>query len=78
MKFEPNCMVRNVQNFEVVFFYKKNVYKTIFDETMTPFCKMFLPMKELFNGKLLSFRLLAFCAPKPMVVREVLLGLKFK
>ena len=38
----------------------KNLFfkKSIFDETLTPFCNTFLLLKQLFNGKLLTFRLL--------------------
>ena len=58
-KFEPNRKVRNVQNVE--FFAKKNeFFKTIFDKALTPFCKAFLQLKQLFNDKLLTFRLLSF------------------
>ena len=44
-KFEPNRLVRNVQNFDL--FDKNQVFKTIFDKTLTPFCKTFLWLKQL-------------------------------
>ena len=40
-KFDANHMAQNVQNFEF-FFDKNRIFKTIFDKTLTPFCKTFL------------------------------------
>ena len=49
-------MVQTTQNFEL-FDQKKNIY----DEALTPFWKMFLLLKQLFNAKLLIWRLQFFC-----------------
>ena len=48
VKFEQNCMVQTIQNFEL--FDKK--WLTIFDQVLTPFWKMFLSLKQLFDAKL--------------------------
>ena len=58
-KFEPNRIVRNVQNLS--FWGKTSSFKNIFDKALTPFCKKFLWLKQLFDGKLLIFRQLSFC-----------------
>ena len=44
VKFEQNCMVGTIQNFE--FFDKK--WLTIFDKVLTPVWKMFLLLEQLF------------------------------
>ena len=50
-KFEPNRIVQNVQNLS--FWGKKSsFFKSIFDKALTPFCKTFLYVKQLFDGKL--------------------------
>ena len=36
VKFEQNCMVQNIQNFEL-FDKKPGLFKTIFDKALTPF-----------------------------------------
>ena len=57
-KFEPNAIVRNVQNF------------TLFDKNPS-FLKLKQVLKQVFYGKLLIFKLLSFGVPKIMVVRYV-------
>ena len=52
VKFEQNRMVRTIQNFEL-FNKKKKKWLTIFDKVLTPFWKMFLSLKHLFDAKLL-------------------------
>ena len=47
VKFEHNCMVSNIQNFEL--FGKK--WLTIFEKGSTPFWVTFLKQKQLFNAK---------------------------
>ena len=54
-KFKPNHMVQNVENFEL-FDKKHEFFKTIFDKTLTPFCKTFLYLKLLFS----DYHLLVF------------------
>ena len=48
VEFEQNCLVQTIQNFEL--FDKK--WLTIFDKVLTPFWKMFLWLKQLFDAKL--------------------------
>ena len=48
VKFEQNLMVRTVQNFEL--FDQKLL--AIFDKVLTPFWKMSLWLKQLFDAKL--------------------------
>ena len=69
MKFEPNC---NIPNYTKVlsFLIKNRFFKTIFDKAMTPLWKTFLQLKQLFNAKLLIFRLPSFSGPKSTVVRH--------
>ena len=77
-KFEANRIIRNVQNLS---FWTKNKtkqnktktssFKTIFDKAMTPFSKTFLWLKQLFDGKVLIFRLLFLDVPKIMVIKHV-------
>ena len=50
---------------------KTEFFKTIFHKASTQFCKTFLFLKQLFNGKLLISRLLSFSVPKNMVVWHV-------
>ena len=50
VKFEQNHMVRTIQNY--VLFDKK--WLTVFDKVLTPFWKMFLLLKQLFDAKLLN------------------------
>ena len=50
---------------------KQMSLETIFDKALTPFCKTFLYLKQLFNGKLLIFKFLSFSVLKIMVVRHV-------
>ena len=49
VKFEQNRIVQTTQNFglfdKTLFFFK-----TIFDKVLTPFWKMFLWLKQLFNA----------------------------
>ena len=49
VKFKQNRMVRTIQNFDL--FDKR--WLTIFDKVLTPFWKMFLLLKQLFDAKLL-------------------------
>ena len=49
VEFEQNRMVRTMQNF--VLFDRK--WLTIFDKVLTPFWKMFLWLKQLFDAKIL-------------------------
>ena len=49
-KFEPNRMTQNVT--KLSFWTRKEFFKTIFDKALTPFCKSFLVLKQLFNGEL--------------------------
>ena len=65
--FEQNRMVQTTRNFEL--FDKK--WLTIFDKALTPFWKMFLYLKQLFNAKLLISRLPSFSVSKITVVRHV-------
>ena len=53
------------------FLTKIEFIKTIFYKVLTPFCKTFVRLKQLFNGKLSIFTLLAFSVPKIMVVGHV-------
>ena len=50
---------------------KLEFLKNIFDKALTPFCKTFLLLKQLCNGKLLIFRPPSVRSPKIMVVRHV-------
>ena len=50
---------------------KLSSFKTKFDKALTPFCKTFLWLKQLFDGKLLIFRLPFFGVPKFMVIQHV-------
>ena len=69
-KSEPNRQVRNVQKLS---FWTKNrvILKLIFYEALTPFCKLFLWLKQLFDVKILIFRLPFFCVPNIMVIQHV-------
>ena len=49
VKFERNCMVRNVQNLELF----DRMWLTIFDNVLMPIWKMFLWLKQVFDAKLL-------------------------
>ena len=52
-KFEPNGMVRN---YTILAFSPKNPdlkKKNIFDKALTPFWKMFLLLRQLFNDEVL-------------------------
>ena len=54
VKFEQNCMVQTIQNFDL--FDKKKKKKkelTIFDKALMPFWKTFLWLTQLFDAKLL-------------------------
>ena len=48
-KFEPSRMVRIAQNFEL-FDTEPSLLTTILDRVLTPFCKTFLYLKQLFNS----------------------------
>ena len=48
VKFEQNIQVQTTPNFEL--FDQKMDFQTIFDKTLTPFWKMFLLLKQLFNA----------------------------
>ena len=50
---------------------KTEFLKKHFWQILTLFCKRFLLLKQLFNGKPLFFRLLSFSVSKIMVVRHV-------
>ena len=67
-KFEANRIVRNVQNFELFDKKKKNkqkiVFNTIFDKTLTPFCKTLLQLKQLFIQKTINFQTTIFQCSK--------------
>ena len=67
VKFEQNCMVRTIQNFEL--FDKK--WLTIFDKVLTPFWKTFLWLKQLFDATQSIKRLSSFSGPKITAVRNV-------
>ena len=71
-----NQMVRNVQNFDL-FDEKPNFFKAILYKALMPFCKAFQKLKQLFNGKVLIFRLLSFSVPKILVVQSVKPGLRW-
>ena len=68
--YDPKCTF-----FKVFFFFfdkkKPPIFKAIFDKALSSFCKTFLQMEQLFNGKLLIFRLPSFGVPKVMVVQHV-------
>ena len=66
VKFEQNRMVWTVQNFEL---FDKNGQP--FDKVLTPFWKMFLWLKQMFDAKLLIWRLSSFSVPKITVVQHV-------
>ena len=69
-KIEANCTVRNVQNLN--FWTKKRVLsKPFLTKRWPPFCKTFLWLKQLFDGKLLIFRLPFFGVQKIMVIQHV-------
>ena len=70
VKCEQNRMVQTTRNFEL-FDKKIGFLKTIFDKALTPFWETFLYLKQLFNAKLLIFRLPSFSIPKITVVRHV-------
>ena len=59
-------------------FWTKNrvLLKPLFDKAFTPFCMTFLWLKQLFDGKLLIFRLPIFGVPKNMVIQHVQPGEK--
>ena len=67
VKFEQNLMIRTIQN--CVLFDKK--WFTIFEQVLTPFWKTFLWLKQLFDTKLLIYRLSSFSVPKITVVQHV-------
>ena len=72
-EFEANRTVQNVQNLSFCI-KKSSSFKTTFDKALTPFCKTFLLLKQLFEhveGKLLVFRLPYFGVPKIMVIQYV-------
>ena len=50
-QFESNRVVQNVPNL------KSSSFNVVFDKALTPFCKTFLSLKQLFDGKLWAFRL---------------------
>ena len=75
-KFEPNRIVRNVQNFEL-FDKNLNFFNTILDKNVDAILKEFLLLKQVFYGKILIFRLLSFGVPKFMVLRHVKPGQMF-
>ena len=53
------------------FFWRKpDFLKTIFDKVLTLFCKTFVQPKQMFNCKLLTFRLLPFSVAKIMVLQH--------
>ena len=52
------------------FWQKTDFLKTPFDKSLTPFCKTFVPLKQLFNGGLLFFWILFFSVPQIIVVRH--------
>ena len=60
VKFEQNCMVWTVQNFE--FFDKK--WLSIFDKVLMPVWKTFLWLNQLLDAKLLNERLTSFSVTK--------------
>ena len=66
-KFKPTRTAKNVQNFELFEEKKTGFLKTIFVKALLPFFKTLLSLKQLFDGKLLLFRLLSFSVPKVMV-----------
>ena len=67
VEFEQNHLIWTIQNFEL--FDKK--WLTIFDKVLTPFWKTFLWLKQLFDAKVLIYRLSSFCVPKITVVQHV-------
>ena len=67
--FEANRMIQIVINVEL--FDKKQVFKKHFWQLLMPFCKTFLYLQQLFDGKLLIGRLPFFSVLKIMVVQHV-------
>ena len=65
VEFEQNRMVKTTRNLEL---FDKNRFKkkpkNILDKALTPFWKTFLLLKQLFNAKLLIYRLPSFSVPK--------------
>ena len=60
--------------YKIFSFFDKKLeffFLILFDKALTPFCKTFQWLKQLFNGKLLIFRLLSFSVSKIMAVRHV-------
>ena len=57
--------------YKILIFLTKKKWLTIFYKVLTPFWKMFLWMKQLFDARLLIKRLSSFSVPKIMVVRHV-------
>ena len=53
------------------FWQKSSFLKPFSTKALTPFWKTFLSLKQVFNGKLLIFRLLSFGVPKIRIVRHV-------
>ena len=75
-KFEPNCRVQNVPNLSFktkkrVFKKKEKRKKNVFDKTSMPYCKTFLWLKQLYNGKLLIFRLPSVSVSKLCIKHSV-------
>ena len=65
LKLDKSLSIPNVMYY-LSFQWKK---KTSFiDKTLTSFCKTFLLLKQLLDGKIWIFRLLCFSVPKIMMV----------
>ena len=69
--FEQNRMVQTRKKKFELFDKKNRFFKTIFDKALTPFWKAFLQLKQLFNNKLIIWRLTFFSVLKITVVRHV-------
>ena len=66
-------MVQATKNFELFNQKKKqkkknSFFKTIFDQMLMPFWKMFLQLKQWFNAKLFIWRLPSFSVSKILEV----------
>ena len=71
VEFEQNRIVGTVQNFVPSYIKWRVKWLTIFDKLLTPFCKTFLWLKQLFDETISIQRLSSFSVPKLRVTSGV-------